>query len=417
MVERFILNMVNAMQDILGTDTLSVSQLTDILKDLIEGAFPSITVEGEISNCKPSSTGHLYFTLKDAKSAISAVMFKGRYQHISFSPKDGQRVKVKGSLSIYNARGTYQIIITAIEKAGAGDILAMLEERKKRLSMEGLFDSENKKSLPFFPNTIGLISSPTGAGTRDVIQIVQRRNPKVSIIVFPTPVQGEEAAAGIIKQIVIANEYKLADVLIVGRGGGSLEDLLPFSDENVVRTVAASEIPVISAVGHEIDWALSDYAADMRAPTPSAAAELATPLYTEIIESINNSKHLLLQEILRKNNNMRLLVKSFSVEQLELRFRNIEQPVLKRFDDAKENLVNSLMGKVQLYNQRIEVAKNKLEGANPTAILARGYSMVRDVETGTIIRNIHDTKKDKQIQITAAATNIIATVNQIEGRQ
>ncbi|OJF76071.1 MAG: exodeoxyribonuclease VII large subunit [Treponema sp. CETP13] len=405
------------MQDILTTETLSVTQLTDILKELIEGAFPLITVEGEISNCKPSSTGHLYFTLKDKNSAISAVMFKGRYQHISFFPKDGQKVKVKGSLSVYKARGTYQIIITAIEPAGAGDILAMLEERKKRLNMEGLFDSKNKKTLPFFPKTIGLISSPTGAGTRDVIQIVQRRNPKISIIVFPTPVQGEEAAEGIIKQIHTANDYELADVLIVGRGGGSLEDLLPFSDEEVVRTIAASEIPVISAVGHEIDWALSDYAADMRAPTPSAAAELATPLYTEILERIDNSKHLLLQEILHKNNNMRLLIKSFSVEQLELRFRNIEQPILKRFDDAKEDLLNSLLEKIKLYSQRVEVAKNKLEGANPTAILARGYSMVRDVETGTIIRNVQDTQNGKQIKITAATANIIAKVTNIEGRK
>ncbi|HZK19346.1 MAG TPA: exodeoxyribonuclease VII large subunit [Treponemataceae bacterium] len=403
------------MQDFFGKDTLSVSQLTDILKELIEGAFSSVSVEGEISNCRPSSTGHLYFTLKDKKAAISAVMFKGKYQYIPFKPKDGQVVKVTGSLSVYATRGTYQIIVNTIEKAGIGDILALLEERKKRLALEGVFNTENKIPLPFFPQTIGVISSPTGAGTRDIVQIVQRRNPKISIIILPTPVQGEEAVAGILQQIKTANAFKLADVLIVGRGGGSLEDLLPFSDETIARAIAASKIPIVSAVGHEIDWAISDFAADVRAPTPSAAAELTTPLYTETLATIQNGTQILIHEIQRKTEQMKLLVKSFSIEQLELRFRSIEQPLLQRFDDAKENLGESLLTRINDYNQRIRLATNKLEGANPSAILARGYSMVRDAETLQIIRNTKDTSIGRQLEITAASAKITAKVTHLEG--
>ena len=407
--------MENNIKKFFGTDILSVSQLTDILKELIEGTFPIITVEGEISNCKPSSTGHLYFTLKDKKAAISAVMFKGKFQHINFTPKDGQLVKVKGSLSVYAARGSYQIIVSSIEKAGAGDILAMLEERKQRLAMEGLFDTENKKPLPFFPTTIGIISSPTGAGTRDIIQIVKRRNPKISIILLPTPVQGDDAANVIIKQIKTANYFNLADILIVGRGGGSLEDLLPFSDENVVKAISSSEIPIISAVGHEIDWALSDFAADVRAPTPSAAAELATPLYTDLVTTLQNDKQILVQEMKRKTEQMRMIIKSFSINQFELQFRSIEQPLLQRFDDAKEQLVNSFTNCIKEYRQRITLATQSLEGANPSAILARGYSMVRDVKTGNIVKSIQDTNIGNNLEITAAHAHIIAQVTNLEG--
>ncbi|MBQ1984631.1 MAG: exodeoxyribonuclease VII large subunit, partial [Spirochaetaceae bacterium] len=344
---------------------MTVSELTEQIKDLLENSFPDITIEGEISNYRPSSTGHVYFTLKDEKASISAVMFKTRLKGLTFNPQDGAKVKVSGSLSVYAQRGSYQIVVNSMEELGTGSILQLLEERKKRLAMEGLFDSENKKSLPFFPKTIGVVTSPTGAALRDILQIVRRRNPLVSVVILPCVVQGTDAGITIAQQIKVANKFNLADVLIVGRGGGSLEDLLPFSEEVVVRAVAASEIPVISAVGHEIDWALSDFASDVRAPTPSAAAELAVPLLSEVEKTIERTKDELIRSIYNKLDNYKLLVKNFSSENLELRFRSIEQPLLQRFEDAKESLVLSMNDLINQRKQQLKFAINTLEQISP----------------------------------------------------
>ena len=392
---------------------MTVSQLTDLIKEFLESSFPDLTIEGEISNYRPSSTGHIYFTLKDDKAAISAVMFKTRSKSLTFTPQDGMKVKVTGSLSVYAQRGSYQIIVNSMEELGTGNILQLLEERKKRLAMEGLFDSENKKSLPFFPLKIGVVTSPTGAALRDILQIVQRRNKLVSVTVLPCPVQGNDAAPYIAQQIKTANEFNLADVLIVGRGGGSLEDLLPFSEEEVVRAVAASEIPVISAVGHEIDWALSDFAADVRAPTPSAAAELAVPLLSEVKETIERSSNELIRGISTKIDNYKILVKSFSPENLELRFRSIEQPLLQRFEDAKDSLVLSMNDLLTQRKQQLKIATNTLEQISPKTILERGYSLVFD-EKGNIVKNANQVKPDSKIIINPAKGKIFANVESLE---
>lgn len=392
---------------------MTVSQLTDLIKEFLESSFPDLTIEGEISNYRPSSTGHIYFTLKDDKAAISAVMFKTRSKSLTFTPQDGMKVKVTGSLSVYAQRGSYQIIVNSMEELGTGNILQLLEERKKRLAMEGLFDSENKKSLPFFPLKIGVVTSPTGAALRDILQIVQRRNKLVSVIVLPCPVQGNDAAPYIAQQIKTANEFNLADVLIVGRGGGSLEDLLPFSEEEVVRAVTASEIPVISAVGHEIDWALSDFAADVRAPTPSAAAELAVPLLSEVKETIERSSNELIRGISTKIDNYKILVKSFSPENLELRFRSIEQPLLQRFEDAKDSLILSMNDLLTQRKQQLKIATNTLEQISPKTILERGYSLVFD-EKGNIIKNANQVKPDSKIIINPAKGKIFANVESLE---
>ena len=392
---------------------MTVSQLTDLIKEFLESTFPDLTIEGEISNYRPSSTGHIYFTLKDDKAAISAVMFKTRSKSLTFTPQDGMKVKVTGSLSVYAQRGSYQIIVNSMEELGTGNILQLLEERKKRLAMEGLFDSENKKSLPFFPLKIGVVTSPTGAALRDILQIVKRRNKLVSVIVLPCPVQGNDAAPYIAQQIKTANEFNLADVLIVGRGGGSLEDLLPFSEEEVVRAVAASEIPVISAVGHEIDWALSDFAADVRAPTPSAAAELAVPLLSEVKETIERTSNELIRGISTKIDNYKILVKSFSPENLELRFRSIEQPLLQRFEDAKDSLVLSMNDLLTQRKQQLKIATNTLEQISPKTILERGYSLVFD-EKGNIVKNANQVKPDSKIIINPAKGKIFANVESLE---
>lgn len=392
---------------------MTVSQLTDLIKEFLESSFPDLTIEGEISNYRPSSTGHIYFTLKDDKAAISAVMFKTRSKSLTFTPQDGMKVKVTGSLSVYAQRGSYQIIVNSMEELGTGNILQLLEERKKRLAMEGLFDSENKKSLPFFPLKIGVVTSPTGAALRDILQIVKRRNKLVSVIVLPCPVQGNDAAPYIAQQIKTANEFNLADVLIVGRGGGSLEDLLPFSEEEVVRAVAASEIPVISAVGHEIDWALSDFTADVRAPTPSAAAELAVPLLSEVKETIERSSNELIRGISTKIDNYKILVKSFSPENLELRFRSIEQPLLQRFEDAKDSLILSMNDLLTQRKQQLKIATNTLEQISPKTILERGYSLVFD-EKGNIVKNANQVKPDSKIIVNPAKGKIFANVESLE---
>lgn len=372
--------------------TMTVSDLTGIIKELLEGSFPLVNVEGEISNYRPSSTGHIYFTLKDEHASISAVLFKGKSRYLSFTPKDGMKVRAKGALSVYTQRGSYQIVIDSMEETGSGDILKLLEQRKRELAEEGLFDSAKKQNIPYFPRCIGVVTSPTGAALRDILQILNRRNPKVSVIIFPCSVQGSDAGKTIAKQIDIANIHKLCDVLIVGRGGGSLEDLLPFSEEEVVRSIAASAIPVISAVGHEIDWALSDYAADVRAPTPSAAAELAVPPLDEIEQVIQNYKESFERIITHKLEHTKALVRSFSADNLELRFRSIEQPILQRFDDAKENLLDAMKTLVQERRQALEMAVLNLKALNPLEILQRGFSVVTDAQTGKVITRSDQTR-------------------------
>ena len=388
----------------------SVSQITSLIKEILETSFRTITIEGEISNWRPSSSGHIYFTLKDNVSQIKAVIFRSAAYKLSFSPKDGDKVRCTGNLTVYAAQGNYQIVVSKMEPAGTGNILQMLEERKQKLAAEGLFDSEKKRPLPLFPKTIGVVTSPTGAAIRDILNIAKRRNPKINILVLPAIVQGDGAAQTIIKMIEIANFYKLCDVLIVGRGGGSLEDLLPFSEENVVRAVSSSNIPVISAVGHEIDWALCDYAADFRAPTPSAAAEMAIPVLEDIKIELQDYKEDLYNNINRIVKNTRLLIKSFNPDSLEIKFRNIQQPLLNRFENAKINLFENIKNKIKDYRNIISNSKTILENASPQTILDRGYSMVTD-NKGNIIRNENQVSAGDEIKITLAKGKLSASVN------
>lgn len=393
-----------------NNDALSVSQLTGLIKTMLEGSFSNISLKGEISNFRPNASGHLYFSLKDSDSQISAVMFRGRAASLDFTPKDGTLVVVKGSVSVYAPRGNYQIIITSMTKAGAGDILEMIEQRKRQFAQEGLFDSSRKKNIPFFPGTVGIVTSPTGAALRDILQIVRRRNDKVSIVILPALVQGEEAAPSITRMIKIANTYSLCDVLIVGRGGGSLEDLLPFSEECVVRAIANSDIPVVSAVGHEIDWALSDFAADLRASTPSAAAELTVPEKRSVTESIQSAVTDLKTEIDKRIKNMKLLLKTFTPESMELQFRNIELPVLNRFDTVQKQLEQNMQTYIEEKRRKIAQCTQILENCNPQTIFDRGYSMVCDAETGCVIRNASDTAFGKKLLIRPSKGSIYAEV-------
>lgn len=392
----------------------SVTEINGLIKDMLEGSFPQLTIEGEVSNYRPNSTGHLYFTLKDSANQISAVMFRGYANYLSFKIQDGMKVQCTGKLTVYGAQGKYQINVTKMSIAGEGAILKMIEDRKRKLAAEGLFNQEKKKPLPVFPQTIGVVTSPTGAALRDILQITKRRNKCISVVVLPALVQGPDAAETIERQINTANRAKLCDVLIVGRGGGSLEDLLPFSEENVVRAIASSEIPVVSAVGHEIDWALSDFAADARAPTPSAAAELVVPELSAVIQFIHQNSQSLSDSIKDRVEKIKLMVKKFDPQNLELQFRSIEQPLLSRFDNAKDALFQNIIQKIRDTRQIIDNCVTILENASPQTILNRGYSMVINKETKKIITSSLDVKSGEQIEIIPAKGKINAKVENTE---
>lgn len=396
--------------------SLTVTEITGFIKTILEESFTEVRVTGEISNFRPSSTGHWYFTMKDKDAAISAVMFKNRINGIKFTPKDGEKVTVEGSLSVYPQRGSYQIICEKIEPAGEGDILARLEELKQKLYQEGLFDENRKRPLPLYPETIAVITSPTGAAIRDILQITRRRNPSVSVNILPSKVQGEDAPEDLIRQLKTANKFKLGEVIIIGRGGGSLEDLLPFSDENLVRAIASSEIPVVSAVGHEIDWALSDFAADIRAPTPSAAAEITVPEKSRIDALVNDLEKNLLDEITNRIEKLKLKAAQFKIENIENRFYKILQPFLLRFDDLKENLFSTMVSKVELYRQETRILRTKLEERNPLEILKRGFSIVRDKETGKILRFRNDISGGQKLSILNSEATYTAVVESIENK-
>ena len=357
--------------------TLSIAQITSLIKSDLERRFPDITVEGELSNCKAAASGHLYFSLKDEEAVLQAVMFRRDLLTLAFAPKDGMKVRARGGISVYPGRGQYQLVVRSMKKAGVGDILAMLEERKQRFAREGLFDAERKRPIPRFPERIAVVTSPSGAAVRDVIRVASRRNSGISVLVLPALVQGDQAAASIAARIRQANEWKLGDVIIVGRGGGSIEDLLPFSDELVVRAIAASEIPVISAVGHETDWALSDYAADLRAPTPSAAAELACGDRALIYREIGHFGAVLAQSMKHALQRERQRLVSLSPRAMEglLVRRQLERA--QRFDAALEGLLTPMRGALDSWRTRLATATQSIELSNPREIMKRGFSVVR----------------------------------------
>jgi len=408
---------------------LSVGALTALIKNSLETSFSTLLVEGEVTNAKLSSSGHYYFSLKDKDALIQAVMFKFRASDMDFELADGLKVVARGSVSVYAARGQYQLIVQSLRKSGVGDLLAMLEERKRRLAAEGLFDQDRKKALPRLPSRVGVVTSPTGAALRDILNIMGRRNSGIDILLLPAPVQGEDAAGIIAARIRQANTLKLADVLIVGRGGGSPEDLLAFSDELVVRAIAASEIPVISAVGHEIDWALSDFAADLRAPTPSAAAELLH-LPQQHFPALRHQFGGALESAVRARlDDARRAVSVFAPDDVEARFMRIFMPVARRLDDAGESLRSAQAARLRDAGHRVALAGTSLELASPLAVLARGYSIVRKAASfpdgsrpnpssplgfGTIVRSAGQLETDDSLQVIFSSGSARVDVREVQ---
>lgn len=368
-----------------GAPVLSVAELTTRIRLRLEGEFPEVTVEGELSNVRPASSGHLYFTLKDEDAVLSCVLFRNRMPYLAFEPGDGMLVHASGRISVYARRGTYQLVCENLSLAGTGAILAMLEERKRRLAAEGLFDSEKKRPLPALPKRIAVVTSPTGAAIRDILNVLGRRNAGIDVVVLPTAVQGSEAGARIAAQILRADRYNLGEVIIVGRGGGSLEDLLPFSEESVVRAIASVGTPVVSAVGHEVDVSLSDLAADVRAPTPSAAAEMVSENRENLVQRLTVLRRALEESLTRRTENLRRSVARTTPEELEGLFRGALQPNLLRLDDAKESFLRALREKLQGERNRLALAARSLDALGPREVLRRGYAIVRSLRDHRLV--------------------------------
>ncbi len=356
---------------------ITVSQLTHDIKDILEAGFAQLWLEGEISNFRPASSGHWYFTLKDDDAVISAVLFRNRQSYVTFRPEDGMKVAVRGGLSLYEKRGNYQIICESMDQAGRGNLLLTLEERKQRLAAEGLFDNSRKKPLPAFPRRVVVITSPTGAAIRDILQVLGRRAAHLDVVILPAAVQGAEAAPQLAAQLRRAEIFHLGDVIIIGRGGGSLEDLLPFSEEILVRAVADCTIPVISAVGHEIDTSLCDLAADLRAPTPSAAAELVAQSHQELRQRVSTAFQLIIQSWKAQVRQARQTIRPFASAEWERGFQIFLQPKMQALDDAKETLLQAMDKQLRDWRHRLDKNQAALASLSPLAVLKRGYAVIR----------------------------------------
>jgi exodeoxyribonuclease VII large subunit len=377
----------------------TVSQITSLIKDLLEQTLPNVTVEGEISNWRPASSGHCYFSLKDEEALLSVVMFRSRLAALSFQPADGMKVTATGNISVYPKRGNYQLICESLQASGEGAILAMLEKRKRALAALGLFDAERKKPLPLFPSRVAVVTSPTGAAIRDILRVLARRSAGLDLVVLPTLVQGQGAGEMIARRIRTANEFEMAEVLIVTRGGGSLEDLLPFSEEDVVRAIASSTIPVISAVGHEVDFTLADFAADVRAPTPSAAAEMVCASRLELTRALEAAREGLREAMRARLERLRLALRQFEPEALERHLRFFLQPTVLRVDDARQQLADGLQARLRDFRHGLELLAESVQASSPLGILARGYAVVVQERTGKALLSPAGLKEGEDLSI------------------
>ena len=390
---------------------VTVSEVNKYIKDKIalDENLSNILIKGEISNFKNHYTGHMYFTLKDDKSLIKCIMFKSYAQKLTFMPKDGMKVIVLGAISVFERDGIYQIYVKAMEEDGLGDLYTKYQELKQRLEKEGLFSQEHKMKIPFMPKVIGVLTSQTGSVIRDIINVSTRRNPNVHIRLLPVPVQGEGAAEKIAKGIEYMNRNKLADVLILARGGGSLEDLWPFNEEIVANCIYNSEIPIISAVGHETDFTIADFVADLRAPTPSAAAELAVPDIYEVHKKINMYQDRLRTGLVKKVELMKMRYsKCMASSAFREPLRRVNDNYLK-LDSYIKQLENQIKTKQEKEKSRYIELVAKLDAFSPLKTLTRGYSITE--KNGKIVKSKEDLKSGDKIEIRFVDGSKEATVN------
>ena len=378
---------------------ITVTDLNKYIKDKIasDEYLNNILVKGEISNFKHHYTGHMYFTLKDENCLIKCIMFKSYTQKLGFLPKDGMKVMVLGGVSVFERDGVYQIYVKAMEEDGLGDLYAKYQELKEKLEKQGLFDDKHKKKIPMMPKVIGVLSSQTGSVIKDVINVSTRRNPNVYIRLFPVPVQGEGAAEKIAYGIEYMNKNKLADVLILARGGGSLEDLWPFNEEILAQSIYESKIPIISAVGHETDFTIADFVSDLRAPTPSAAAELAVPDVTELEKKLKSYETTLRASLLKKVQLMKLRYeKCISSSYFKEPTRKINDNYIK-IDSYIKQLENIIKTKEEKEKTKYIELIAKLDAYSPLKTLSRGYSITE--KNGVIVKNSNSLKKGDIIKI------------------
>jgi exodeoxyribonuclease VII large subunit len=388
----------------LGLQYITVTELTGALKRLIEEQFgiEGIWIKGEISNFTHHSSGHLYFTLKDANARLSCVMFKTQARLLTFRPENGQAVSVRGRISVYEKNGNYQLYVDQMEDDGLGGLFQAFEKLKRQLATEGLFDPERKRLLPKLPQRIGLITSPTGAAIQDLLKILRRRHPKLDIVIFPALVQGKEAPSSLVQALKDAARFPGLDLVIIGRGGGSLEELWAFNDEAVARAIAAFPQPVIAAVGHETDFTIADFVADLRAPTPSAAAELAVPDESLLMRSLAVFEQRLVGVMRRKIQNERRVLQTFSTSRVLVRPLAALNQRRQDVDWFSERLTRHFRHELQLKRERFEKLIGALNTLSPLATLQRGYAIAQKVD-GTVLKQAEQAVVGERIHLRLAS--------------
>ena len=388
----------------------NVSEVNKYIKMLMDSdpLLTNISIRGEITNFKAHYTGHLYFTLKDENATIKCVMFKGNAQFLKFKPADGMKVVIQGQISAFERDGVYQIYCKSMSPEGLGDLYLAYEQLKEKLSKEGLFDDVHKKTIPFLPQRVGVITSRTGAVIRDIINVSTRRYPNVNILLYPAAVQGVNVASTVIGGINTFNKLDNVDVIIIARGGGSFEDLFGFNDEGIARAVFASHIPVVSAVGHETDFSICDFVADLRAPTPSAAAELVYPEYSEIVSRIATDKNRTIIAMKNYIERKRQYVERLKAAKLEKVPLDIINRYRMNIDSIITKSESTIRYNIEKYKTRCVRSITKIDALSPLKTITRGYSVAE--LNGKVIRKVEDVKKDDKIQITVSDGKINAVV-------
>ncbi len=404
-----MINMLERKSNSSSKDTIySVSELNKMVQNILEDSFLPLWIEGEISNFACPSSGHWYFSLKDSHAQVRCALFQGRNRYKDLRPKDGMQVLVRAKISLYPTRGEFQLIVDQLELAGEGALRKTFEQLKAKLAAEGLFDSCHKKSLPKFPKTIGVITSETGAALRDICAIVKRRFASIAIIVYPTLVQGKTAATYIVQQIQCPNQRQECDLLILARGGGSLEDLWPFNEEIVARAIFKSRLPLISAIGHETDFTIADFVADCRAATPSMAAQLASPDKQEYQQILSKTAGRIVKIVQYQLNTYQQQLANLSKRLRHPRQRL--QDSTQRLDDLSQRLILSMKRQLRERQQTLLGLSRTLNAVSPLASLARGYAIVIDATTKQIIRDIDVCQIGSQIMAEIANGKLLCKV-------
>lgn len=378
---------------------LTVTELNSRIRGVLEPALNDVWVQGEISNFRPAASGHIYFSLKDQNSSISAAIFGWGARRQKFELKDGMQVLCHGKVTVYSPRGSYQITVDQVEPLGAGALQIAFEQLKAKLTAEGLFDPSRKRALPTFPQRIAVVTSPSGAAIQDMLNILSRRAPQIRVTVIPVVVQGDGAPQQLIRGLELANQHSLGDLVVLARGGGSIEDLWCFNDEALARAIAASVLPVVSAVGHEIDFTIADFVADLRAPTPSAAAEIVSGFWVDAIGKVRDSKLRIVQAIQREIMNRKTLLAHVAARVVSPRDRLREQA--QRCDELYARLDRAFKIRLERRRSLMEQYIGKLDALSPLRVLDRGYALVRSSdEQRQIIRSARQIQDGQELEIT-----------------